>query len=706
MVNNGRIKEVLNKMFREYIDMSNNNSFIALSFIRETENPYELFCKYIEYCLSKEKNNSLTYDKLLLSFKNNSGLNIPNYIFSHCLKIMFSSRSIIKTNNETSYKLVKKSIDINEFENQRKILDNQNLNLINNLIEFVSNEFNKKWDYTKAQNRFSNFLLAGDNAYSIFIDINTLPSYDKYSDEWIIQAYVKVLQDKKNIYYDYLMDVINGLAIYMGTLYTDPNENTLNINDTDFYLDTKLVLRYLGYSTEIYSQSIRQLVDLIKINYGGNICVFEHTVSEVGSALYNAHIALYNNQDIFDDELRFYQRLNNVDSDDLRVYSESIQYELEQNDIRIQKRIQWEDDSCWINSINENLLFEEIKKHRKHYKKTSIDNDVNAMNQINMLRNGEYTVHFGGDNKLPIFVTSNTLLVKNVKDFILKDIEEDSNSNWKIGKMPIISDTALMCKLWANSKEKNASIPELLFSKNAHSILAYDDAFFSNLKERSVQLKEKYEFKILNLPDERLEKIEKLIIKNNNGNIDELSDDELYFTIEESYKVDKMALEGTVQLQKEIIEEKNNIINTKDETISLKEKQLISAYSDKYTNKLGINICLIILGKYWWVITTAMFAFISYWAFPKFNITNNIPFFIKIIFSALPICAVIILEIIKKYAEKEENLIKEKLIEKACNNYKKKITSKLSPEELEFKKEILDYCIEHTKYFERDKDTN
>lgn len=74
--------------------MSSNNSFIALSFIRETENPYELFCKYIEYSLYKAKNNSLTYDKLLLSFKKNSGLNIPNYIFNHCLKIMFSNKSI------------------------------------------------------------------------------------------------------------------------------------------------------------------------------------------------------------------------------------------------------------------------------------------------------------------------------------------------------------------------------------------------------------------------------------------------------------------------------------------------------------------------------------------------------------------------------------------------------------------------------------
>lgn len=686
-------------MWREFIDMNSNNSFIALSFIRETDNPYELFCKYIEYSLCKAKNNSLTYDKLLLSFKINSGLNIPNYIFSHCLKIMFSNKSIIKTNNNTNYKLLQKSINITEFEDRQKILLGQNLALINNLIEYVFKEFNKTWDVPKAQNRFSNFLLSGDNAYSIFIDINTLSTYDKYSDEWIIQSYVKFLQEEKNTYYNYLMEVVNGLTTYMGILYTDPNEKSLNINDTDFYLDTKLVLRYLGYSTVIYSQSIQQLVDIIRNDYGGNICVFEHTVAEVGSALYNAHIALDNNQDIYDDELRFYQKLNNIDSDDLRVDSESVQYELEQNDIRIQKRIQWEDNTCWINSINEDLLFNEIKKHRKVYKKISIENDVNAMNQINMLRNGDYSIHFGGKNKLPVFITSNTLLVKNVKDFILKDIEEDSNSTWKINKMPIISDTALMCKLWANSKEKNNNIPELLFSKNAHSILAYDDSFYSNLKERSAQLKEKYKFKVLDLSNERLEKIEKIIIKNNNGNIQDLSDDELYFTIEESFKVDRMELEGTVLLQSEIIEEKNNIISTKDKTIQNKNKQLISAYSNKYINKIGLNILLIGLGKTWWILSTAIFAFINYWAFPKLDIGNNIPGFIKIVFSVLPIFTVIILEIMKKYTERKENVIEEWFMKKACDNYKEMIINKLSSEEKEFKQEILDYCIEKTKYF-------
>lgn len=115
-------------MIREYIDVNNANSFIALSFIRETENPYELFCKYIEYTLLKAKNRMLTYDKLLLNFKKYSGLNIPNYIFGYSLKLMLSSKNIDKVNNNTNYKLIQKSIDIKDFENKKRILEDQEKN--------------------------------------------------------------------------------------------------------------------------------------------------------------------------------------------------------------------------------------------------------------------------------------------------------------------------------------------------------------------------------------------------------------------------------------------------------------------------------------------------------------------------------------------------------------------------------------------------
>lgn len=72
----------------------------------------------------------------------------------------------------------------------------------------------------------------------------------------------------------------------------------------------------------------------------------------------------------------------------------------------------------------------------------------------------------------------------------------------------------------------------------------------------------------------------------------------------------------------------------------------------------------------------------------------------------LPIFAVIILEITKKYTERKENVIEKWFIKKAFDNYKEMITNKLSSEEKEFEQDILDYCIEHTKYFQRKKDTS
>ena len=676
----------------------NNNSFIALSFIKEVENPYEIFCDYIEYTLLTDKSHSLGYEKLITQFKEHSGLNIPHYIFNYCLKIMFSSNKIVKTNYGTLYKLSKSTLDLKSFQLKKKILENQEKELIEDLMDFSHKNFGKDWDYSNARKALSSFLMIEDNIHSIYIDSKINKNYIENTDEWILQKYIKYLLDVKNYYYDYLMDIMKGLALYVGTLYTNPNENNYSLIGTDFYLDTKLILRFLGYTTEIYQQTVTQLVDIIKNEYKGNICVFSHNVQEVKSALYNAHIALKNGNDIDDNELRMHQKLKNKDSNDFKVDSDSVEYELEVHEIRIQPKIQWTDTSCWINNIKQEVLFNEIKKSRKIFKEQSISNDVDAINQINMLRNGDYSVHFGGVNSLPIIITNNTPLIRAIKNFIIKDTENDSSSTWNIGKMPIISDTALMCKLWANAENKKDDIPILLFSRNAYSILPFDDSFFSNLKERSKNLKEKYNCKIFSLSNERLEKIESLIIQNNNGNIESLSDDDLIYTIKESYEKDKLALKDEVKSRDEVIIDQEEIIKQKNKIIESKDLQLISVYGTKYLDKLGINVLPILFSKYWWIISTVVLAILNL-SIPKINTSNEINVILKVFFISIPSLCKIAIELLKKIVAKPKviNWIHDKFVVSVYKKYVQNIKNNLLPEESVFEKEIIQYCTNNSK---------
>lgn len=684
-------------MIGEYIQMNNRNSLIALSFLREVENPYEIFCNYIEYCLLSFKGHMASYEKLLDSFKNNSGLNIPNYIFSHCLKIMFSKKAIEKRNNGTMYYLINQTLDLSKFKTKTKILERQEQDLLSDLVSFVK-EYNKSWTIKEAKNYLCDLLLADDNVYSIFNEEKPHKNFDESTNEWLVQKYIRNIYESKDVYYDYLMDIVQGLVVYVGTLYTNPNNN-INIVNTDFYFDTKLILRFLGYTSDVYHQSVTQLIDLIRKIYKGNICVFRHTVKEIESALYNASKNLSNNTEIDDNELRIYSKLKNIDSDDFRIFSDSVEQDLINNGIRIQEEIAWENHDCWIDAIQEDVLFDEIKKTRKIYKEQSIKNDVNAINQINMLRKGDYSVHFGGENALPIIVTNNSVFIKCIKNFILKDLETDSNSTWKIGRMPIISDTALMCTLWSNTSNKNIEIPELLFSKNAHAILQYDDSFFDNLRERSKILNEKYKCKIFNLSVERMEKIESLIIKNNNGNIEGLSDEDIIFTIEESYKADKMYLQKEVAEKENIISEQTAIIVEKEQEIETKKQQLIQAYSKKYINDFGLYYLLIIISNYWWIISTLILALISF-CIPNIESNKISNLGIKCIISLLPLVYKLIIEILKKFVSRKEVTDKINIIcmNKVRNGYIKRLRNSLSDEERTYEEEIIDYCLNNAKY--------
>ena len=81
----------------------------------------------------------------------------------------------------------------------------------------------------------------------------------------------------------------------------------------------------MRYSWDLETAATKELVDLIRKDYGGNICVFDHTVGEIQSALYNASENLRKNETIVDTELRVYALLNKCSAFDLKLHGQSVE---------------------------------------------------------------------------------------------------------------------------------------------------------------------------------------------------------------------------------------------------------------------------------------------------------------------------------------------------------------------------------------------
>jgi hypothetical protein len=688
--------------FEGLIDMHNNNSMVALAFVRDSKKPYEMFCNFITYSLLTQKNKQLTYENLKSKVTENFGLNLPFHLYEICIRLL-KNDAIIEVEHG-KIRLIKLNFDIEIFEKSRRKLMAQEKQLLINLIEYVHHDFDILWSDAIAREYLNEFLLADDNASTIFMNDDLScqeATYTKMSAIWIVQQFVKKMIGLKDDNYEYLLDIIKGLMIYVGVYHSNDAATKTSLDDTDFYLDTKLILRFLGYSSQLYVEAAFELVKMIREKYKGNICVFEHTIGEVSSAIYNAYTQLKSDYNIEDNELMLYYHNNKseLDLEDLRIYSESVEYELLEHGFRVQKPIDWSDTTLWSDNIDIIQLETHLKKMRSSWKPKAIENDVYSMNQINMLRNSDYSEYFGGEKKLPVFITTNSSLINCIKAFANKKAEE--NATWNRNILPIISDNSIMCKLWLqNDYEHDNQLPELTLALNAYAILPYDYEFFNRLKANSVALKSKYNCKIFNLDKERQIKLEAALIKSTNGDLSNINEDDLILTINEIHKVEKDELSKERDYFKELDSDKKREIEGKDAKINELQRETIKAYALLYINKLGINRLLVIIAYSWQYIVAIIVVALTILVniLTKKNV-NNLPSAVAIVIAVLIALGPFLVKMLDKALSQKviENLIKTKCINRAKVNYKKMLEKKITGDQKNYKDQIIDYCIANTK---------
>ena len=689
-------------MIEEIIDMQNENALIALAYIKENDNPVQVFCNYVVICLMKAKNNKLRYDELFIEIEKFTGLKMSVHMLKMCCSILKKEHKLKKLPNGAGYELIDFCYDIKNFETQRDLLQIKEKKIINQLINYVK-DFNLEWDYELARGYLTDFLLNKGNAASIFSynQIKPVKSENKIKPEWYIGKYVTDLLGKSDDLSSYLIDIVNGLMIYIGVYEAQNYKQTYTqkFNGTKFFFDTKLILRLMGYSWQLETESAKELYNLIK-SYKGEIYVFEHTIGEISSALNHAYDNLKRHEPINDTELRIGVELNNRDIFDLEVdknndyLRELIEHDLK---IKIQPNLDWGNEQNHKYNLDTEKIKEYIIEQHPNWKYRAIANDVDIINYINILRKGNYTQKYGGIKKLPVFITSNTFLVYDIRAYIEKFGEEDRKiANWNTHALPIITDNMLMCRLWVPKAGNMKSIPELTLARNAYAAQQVDFNFFEKLKYSANKLKSNHKIDLVNISIMTKEKLEEIVIRNISGDMNDLTDEVLASSADELIKIETLDLKRNNKQLKEERKKQKLFIQHRNE-------QLIEAYAQKYVNKFGVHILLIWFGKIWWILSTAVFAFISFCGLPKLNITSNINPFFKLVFTTIPIIAMIVLEIAKKLSEKSENVIKERLIDKALNIYCTRISNKLTNQEKEFEKEILDYCINHANIFHNNK---
>ena len=133
----------------------------------------------------------------------------------------------------------------------------------------------------------------------------------KISKEWYISQYIKKVEKEKNSQFYYILDIVQGLMIYVGLCqFSDYNQDKEEKISRYIFLfryknDAKISWIFMAELV----QETRELVDLIRKEYQGNICIFQHTYQEIASALSNEiHALEYGDEENY--ELECFRKIN------------------------------------------------------------------------------------------------------------------------------------------------------------------------------------------------------------------------------------------------------------------------------------------------------------------------------------------------------------------------------------------------------------
>ena len=670
-------------MNRVIIDMNNRNALISLAYIETSDNPLQIFCNFILYLLLKAPEQTLRADILKDCLQDEFGISMPQQIINNCIRLMEKRGEVAKLPHGAGYKIEKTSFDIDKFEKTRLELHEHEEKLLQSLIEFVGAHYKKTWSKAEAQDYLSTFLDKEGYGAELFLKKKLELDQNRVSSSLYIGRYISHLQQQDDsIESAYLNEVVYGMMVLQGIRQTGDYQQNCGqkFRGTVFYFDTKLVLRALGFSWKAQVDSVREMVRLLREKYDAEVGIFQQTLLEVRNALATAGYAINHDKDIRDIELKLYSELYPDEAKQMEGYAENIEAllkrELGINSVTVL-------DRNTENARNYNIDVGGITDYIESkcgWRRGAIYYDAEIINQINILRKGDYSRPYGGRSKLPVFVTSNSKLAYTFRDYILSD--ESRGRQWSSHALPVISDNMLLYRIWLPFTTEFAKIPSLTLSRFAYAAQSEGIVFFEKLREVAAGLEKTRNIDLVGTTEAARRKIEDILLRETDGNIDAVTNEAVATSIEEFIQMEKL----------DLLAENKSLTSR---TIS-RDHQVIELLAENYMNKLGIgNRLLLLVSKYWWIIATAILYLITA------QISKN-PRLVGI--SLLPIVVQVILYVIDKISD--DAGVRFSLFPRAIKFVEKRYTERIAAT---LKKKgyeddidsVVACCIERSKVFNK-----
>ena len=494
------------------IDMSNSNALVSMAIVSENaNNPYNAFCEYIKYCIFSSSQNSVQIKEIIIQVGKEFGVNLPYNITAQCLMILEKDGFVSQKNH-----LIKRIGTYNkeQFNEERNKYREKENSLIRSLKEFAL-KYDRDWTYEVTRELLISVLDRNNLAYDVFVngtlsnknidvdvsdEINSDETNNEennngnnqplYSDEFFVGKFIVKTLESDCIEKEYLLQVCEGLMLCAG-VYQLPNADSKssvsNIKGTEFFFDTRLLLRYIGCAGQAAKEAIKELVDMIQ-SLGGIICYYPQTLLEMEHALDEAAKEIRTSNVPNDNEMRLYAiTLANAEKT-LKAKKANLKDELAASNIHLRDHENFSETERIQYSFEKDDMMNYMRSCLR-WDSQVLQNDIDSIWETHMRRHGDYSDYCGNKNRLPVFVTHNSLLLKVTSEY--KNTREHIKgiSGWKTNRLPIITDIKLSCRLW-NISSNMDRMSLLYLTSNAVAAQRPTRKYINKIKELSAEFAE------------------------------------------------------------------------------------------------------------------------------------------------------------------------------------------------------------------------
>ena len=375
--------------------------------------------------------------------KSEFGLEIPNRTIQLVLKRLARKQPLIREKGvyRITGDLPDPGIAARRVEVHRHIKA-----VIAGLIEFSKKSFHPFSDDEEAVQAVCSFLEEFDvSCLKAYLRGTAIPSVSqkKRTDVVLVSQYVLHLQQTDPERFASFQILVQGHMLANALLCPDLVNAPKTFKDVIFYLDTPLLLRWLGLEGKIKQDAVEELAQLVK-KLGGSFAVFAHTRDELKSVIHGA--ANHLNDPDARGAVVMEARRQGTTRSDLLLFAEQMEDKLMELQVEVRPTPPYIGDFQIDEEAFSGVLDDEVS----YFNPMAKEHDIKSVRSIYVLRKGKSVQSL--EKAVAVLVTTNTGFARAAYRYGER-YEESRNVS------PVITDFSLSNTAWLKAPMSAPNLP-------------------------------------------------------------------------------------------------------------------------------------------------------------------------------------------------------------------------------------------------------